>query len=432
MKLKLVNGQELVLPDSREGAARYLADLFVNQGRLPDSDDRIEWSTFAETISPKNQDLTSVSEIRPLLQSATELLIREPVEPTMIVTNLFNRVQAKGLSTQVIAGAMGAIYADDVVEHGTYPEVSFQIGGAMQTAWIGKSGIAAAFTDEALRYSTWDMMAIIMRMMGAALVRHKENKAIQFLYALGTYLYDNMTPANSLYGVTTGRGLDLAANGTLEMGDLIQGIAHMTEQGFAPDVILMNPLYYLNWLSDPAMRAMALNFGGGGMWNLWQGDPGPKAPWGNGAMGGMGPSAGVAITPGGSPSGESATALTGRSNTSTSQPTIPSHFPLNLRIVVSPLVTYDPDTQLGDIYLLSSGNVGYYLVDEDPTTVEWRDEAVEVVKVKIRERYGFAVAHEGQGVGVYKNVKVGRNYWDGTVSVARTSISDIPADTAVV
>ena len=70
------------------------------------------------------------------------------------------------------------------------------------------------------------------------------------------------------------------------------------------------------------------------------------------------------------------------------------------------------------------------MVDEDPTQVEWRDEAVDTVKVKIRERYGFAVAHEGQGVGVLKHVKLGRNYWDGTIVASHTSgLSEIAPDT---
>ena len=81
--------------------------------------------------------------------------------------------------------------------------------------------------------------------------------------------------------------------------------------------------------------------------------------------------------------------------------------------------------------MLSSGNVGFHLVDEDPTTVEWRDESVEVVKVKIRERYGFAVAHEGQGVGVLKNVYARQNQWDGTVDAKSSTISERDKDTAL-
>ena len=60
---------------------------------------------------------------------------------------------------------------------------------------------------------------------------------------------------------------------------------------------------------------------------------------------------------------------------------------------------------------------------------EWRDENTEVVKVKIRERYGFAVAHEGQGVGVLRNVKVAPNYFNGIVNaqVAGVAVGDTDA-----
>ena len=75
---------------------------------------------------------------------------------------------------------------------------------------------------------------------------------------------------------------------------------------------------------------------------------------------------------------------------------------------------------------------GFVHVDEEPTTVEWRDESVEVVKVKIRERYGFAVAHEGQGVGVLRSVKVGQNFWDGTTrSVVDGALTEVAADADV-
>jgi len=412
------------LPGGEKQRARYLADMIANNGQLPDSEERVPWSSFVETIAPKNKDLVRSSEITPLLQKSMEILIREPVEPTLVITSLFNRVQAEGMSTQVLAGAIGAVYAQDVQEHGTYPEVNFQIGGAVSTAFIGKSGIAASFTDEALRYSTYDIMAMNLKLMGNALARHKEQKAVSFLRALGTTMFDNITPAESLYGVTRGQNLasagNLQENGALTMDDLMKGMAHMGEEGFPADTLLMHPLFYYAWLQDPVMRNMLLAHGGGAYYNMWSGNAGPQNPWSNGAMGAQGPSNGRAIIPGGSPSGSSATGLAGRSQNATSAPNMPSYFPFNFRIVVSPLCPFDPDSLLGDIFLLSSGNVGFHLVDEDPTTVEWRDESVEVVKIKIRERYGFAVAHEGQGVGVFKNVKAEANEWDGTFQAQAT------------
>tara|TARA_Y100001973_G_scaffold39802_1_gene59610 strand:- start:1003 stop:2337 length:1335 start_codon:yes stop_codon:yes gene_type:complete len=427
MSFKLTDGRVLDLPSNEDAAARFVADLISNQGRLPDSDEKISWKSFAETISPKNTDLVKSSEITPLLQKSMELLIREPIEPNLVVTGLFNRVQSQGLSTQVLAGAMGAVYAQDIQEHGTYPEVNFQIGGAVSTAWIGKSGIAASFTDEALRYSTWDIMNINLRLMGNALARHKEQKAIAFLKSLGTTLFDNVTPAESLYGVTTGRDIALDANGSMTMDNLMRGVSHMSEEGFTPNILLMHPMFYYTFLQDPVLRTMMLNHGGGAWYNMFQGSHNALASgWSNGAMGSQGPSLGQKlVNPAGNfgggngdplANGETVTGLEGRSNRSTAAPVLPSYFPFNMQVLVSPLCPYDPEDETGDIFLLSGGNVGFYLVDEDPTTVEWRDESVEVVKVKIRERYGFAVAHEGQGVGVMRNVKVAQNFFDGTVA----------------
>jgi hypothetical protein len=99
MSFKLTDGRELVLPSNEDAAARYIADMFASRGQLPDSDEKVKWSTFAETISPRNTDLVRSSEITPLLQKSMEIMIREPVEPSMVVTGLFNRVQAFGLNT---------------------------------------------------------------------------------------------------------------------------------------------------------------------------------------------------------------------------------------------------------------------------------------------------------------------------------------------
>ena len=416
MELKLKDGT-LALPGEKKNAARYLADLFYNSGHAKDQDVIVDWEDMYKNISFRHRDATTSSDIAPLLQSSLEILIREPVEPLLVITGLFNRVQAKGLNTQVLAGAMGAVTADDVGEHNTYPEVMFNIGGAMQTAYVGKSGLAASFTDEALLYSTWDIMSMNMRQMGAALVRHKEQKAVAFLRTLGTELFNNASPSTSMFGVTTGRGLDMAANGSLIMDDLFKAMAHMAETGFQPDVILMNPLFFYMFIQDPVMRTMMLAHGGGDYFRPWNGQAGPLDPWSNGAMGARGPSLGNVINRGSnSPGGGTATGIAGREHGMTAKAPIPApYFPWNMTVAVSPFVPFDPETLLGDIYLLSSGNVGFHLVEEDPTTVEWRDENVEVVKMKIRERYGFAVSHQGQGVGVIKNVKLVRNYWDGVV-----------------
>lgn len=422
MKFTLFDGKHLDLPSTEREAARYVADMIANGGMIPDAEDEtseaLEWDAFYKTISPKStlSDAIKTTEITPLLERSMEILIREPIEPNLIITSLFQRVQAKGLSTQVLAGAIGSVYAQDIPEGGTYPEVNFQIGGAVQTAYIGKSGIAASFSDEALRYSTWDIMATNFRLMGNALARHKEEKAISFLKSFGTPLFDNQQPATSLFGVTTGRGLDMTGNGSMTMDDLMKGMAHMAEEGFNANILLMHPLFYYKFMQDPVMRGMMLNHGGGSYFGGYSGNPGPQNPWSQGAIGGMGPSNGRQIVPGGNAAGSSATNVVGRSQQANSAFVLPSYMPNRLTIITSPFCTFDPESMSGDIFLLASGQVGFHLVDEEPRTVEWRDEERETVKVKILERYGFAIANEGQGIGLFKNVYARPNYWDGTMN----------------
>lgn len=425
MEIKFSDGS-LELPENPAQAGDFLADMVRNHGRNTSGGRDLKWDEFV--------DLTQSPDVRPLLARTVQQLIREPLDPIMVITSLFEKVQAPMMGHQILTGAMGAFYAGDVGEHTAYPEVQFQIGGGTQVAYVGKSGIQASFTDEALRASTWDLMALHLREMNRALKRHKEQKAVSFLKELGTELFNNLTPETSLFGVTTGRGISMAANGTLIMDDLFQGMAHMSEEGFAPDVLLINPLFFYMFIQDPVMRNMMLAHGGGDYFNQWTGNPGPQDPWSNGSMGKLGPSRGNRITPGpglrGQPeAGRVATGVAGREHGMTAAPPLPtSYFPWNFRVVVSPLVPFDKDTGSGDLLLLSSNDIGYLLVDEEPVQVEWRDEAVDKTMIKLRERYGFGLANEGQAVGVFKNVRLDRQYWDGTVQATGTISADIAAD----
>ncbi len=413
-KLKLVDsGADVELPDDSRGAAKFLARTIVNSGNAPGMEGKVDWKDFIEKLLLR--DNVSISHIRPLIETSIQMVLREPLEPMMQITGLFTRVETRGLETRVIGGAIGAVYAEDVEEGGKYPEVMFQIGGGMQTATISKSGIQASFTDEALRYTTWDIMAINLRAMRNAMIRHKEQKAVSFLRNMGTSLFDNLSPSTSIFGVTTGRGIDGTANGSIMMDDLWRAMAQMAEEGFFPNVILMNPQMYMLWVQDPVLRGMAMAFGGGSFFNMYSGQTGPLDPWSNGIIGNAGPTQGNVVVPFGNAASETPTGMSGREHGMTSAPNIPGYFPWPISIMVSPFVPYDPTTGLSDIYLLSSGNVGLLLVDENPVEVSWRDEDTEVSKVKIRERYSFHVANEGFGIGVLRNIPFKRNYWDGTV-----------------
>lgn len=433
-QIKFADGRELEVPDMDERGARYLADTWINSGRTPQGE-RIPWASMASTLSPKNKDLVTTTEVKALLAKSTEMIVREPIEPLLSITGLFNRIPSQGLKTEILLGAIGAVNAGEVDELGTYPEVNFDLGGGIQVAHIGKSGIAASFSDEALRYTTWDIMAINLRLMAAAVARYTEFKSVHTLRSMGTTLFDNAVPTSSLFGVTTGRAMGGSANGTLTMDDLMQGYTYMVETGFTPDTLVMSPQMYFMWVRDPILRHLFLQGSGNIFFATWSGNPGTRASWSNGMLGGRGPSNGQSLIPGSAASGETASGITEYSNQANSSPVVPGYFPFPLRIIVSPMIPYDPSTKLGDIYLLASGLVGFHLIDEEQTTIEWRNEDIEATKVKIRQRDAFAVGWDGMGIGVFRNVKNAQNFYHGHVQLQQTvsgTLTEIDSDTAVV
>jgi hypothetical protein len=89
-----------------------------------------------------------------------------------------------------------------------------------------------------------------------------------------------------------------------------------------------------------------------------------------------------------------------------SAPVLPSYLGMSFKIIVSPLVPFDPRRKLTDIYMFDSRELGALIVDEDVTTEEFNDPRVDIKKIKIRERYAVAILNEGQGIATMKNVRV--------------------------
>jgi hypothetical protein len=374
--------------------AAHLKAVFDNGGYDALSGGRVEM-----------KDILNTTNAGPLLPKVIVSIVKEAQEPLLIGTSLLDRLQYEYGQT-VVFPAMGAMTADDIPEGGEYPEHQPQLGGATVTANVGKVGMAFGFTEEMLRYSQFDLMSLYMRQAGRAMARHKEKKIFDHILSLGVVCFDNLNPTSSIFGVTTGRDLSGAANGSMIMDDLFDCMAQLMHQGFMPDSILVHPLTWLMWIKDPTMREFALQAGGGPFFQRWTGEVAKQFGPDNGPQGKLGLSGGQAIVPSGAASGEAASDLESYNQTLTSAPQIPSYFPFPFRIIVSPLMPFDPDTLLTDVIVFQSGELGALLVDEELTTDEWTDPRVDVRKVKLRERYGIGIYNEGLAIGVAKNVKV--------------------------
>ena len=386
------------------------------------------------------QDALAVSNAHMLFPKVISNIVKEAAEPLLVGTSLLQRINFS-FGQSITFPAVGALVAADIAEGQEYPERSLQMGGATVTATIGKSGIAVRVTDEMVRYSQFDVIGMHLRAAGRALARHKETKIFNYIRAMGVTAFDNLNPQSSLFGVCTGRDLQGSANGAVTMDDVFDTFAQIVTQGFMPNTLLMHPLTWTMFVKDAQLRAFVQANGGGQFFATWTGNPAGRAPWDASSQGGLGVSPGQTITPGQtstgntSPSGLTATPLSGYPQNINSGPVLPSYMNVPFRIIVSPYVPFDPRRKLTDIYMFDSSELGVLVVDEDVMVEEFDDPRVDIRKIKLRERYGIGILNEGQGIAVMRNVHVVPNEIalpaQASIDVSGNMLSPIPAGTAL-
>jgi hypothetical protein len=374
------------------------------------------------------RDAIATPDISPWLPQVIQRNVLEAQEPLLVLTPMFTKIAYQ--AGQVIEfPALGAVSAADIAEMESVPEVRVPESGATTTSKVGKSGIAFRISDETQRYSRFDVMGLHLRACARALARHKEVKSSNFINALGTVCFDNISPTSSLYGVTHGRGLSGAANGSLTLDDLFDTFAQIMLQGFNPDTVIMHPLTFVMFVKDPVLRAITLA-GGNQIWfGNWRGNPAKTGPGSRTHVSG-----GQAVQQGTTVSSDVASGVDDFNQTIDSSPLLPSRWPWPLRIVVSPFIPYDPASKRTNVIVADSNELGYYIEDYPVKIDRWEDMATDVTKVKLVESYCFHIINEGLGIGVMRNVKVVPNE---IVLPAQTTIgtsgavAEIPASVPV-
>lgn len=379
--------------------AKQLEFLWRNNGKQQDGN-RI---SLTDALSVPNAPM--------LMPKVISNIVKEAQEPLLVGTSLLQRINYSYGQT-ITFPAVGALVAADIAEGQEYPERSLQMGGSTVTANIGKSGVAVKVTDEMIRYSQFDVIGMHLRAAGRALARHKEVKIFNLIRAMGVPVFDNVNPTQSLKGVTTGRDLSGAGNGSVTMDDIFDAYAQVITQGFFPNTLLMHPLTWVMFVKDATLRAFVQQNGAGTYFATWTGNPAGRAPWDNSSQGGLGVSSGQNILPGQTstggtaPHGQTPTGLLEYPQTINSAPVLPSYLNVPFRIIVSPFVPYDPRRKLTDIYMFDSSELGVLIVDEEVMTEEFDDPRVDIRKIKLRERYGLGILNEGKAIATLKNVHV--------------------------
>ena len=346
------------------------------------------------------RDTIATPDITPWLPQVIERNVLEASEPLLVLNSLFERMGYEA-GQAIEFPAVGAVSAADIAEGESYPLVRLQESGATVTAKVGKSGIAFEITDEAMTRSRFDLVGMHLRACARALARHKEVKAANMISSLGVVAFDNVSPSQSMFGVTTGRGFNGTANGSLTLDNLFDAFAQVMMQGFTPNTLIMHPLTFVMFMKDEVLRAVTLA-GGNQVW--WGGYRGSAAMQQAGSR--THTSGGQAVTSPVSPLGTSSNGINEFNQMLTSSPVLPARWAWPLRIVVSPWIPFNPATKMTDIILCDGNELGLYIEEYGVKVDRWEDMAVDSTKIKLKESYCYHILNEGLGVAVLKNVKI--------------------------
>jgi hypothetical protein len=229
-----------------------------------------------------------------------------------------------------------------------------------------------------------------VRAAGRALARLKERKVADLISTQGTILVNNDGGAS--FRRTTGRDFAGAYNGTLTLDDLFNVWGVMVNSGFMPNTLIMHPFAWKIFSEDGLSKLFGFQNGMQNMlYQLPQGNAGNAPSWANQTM------------------LNKNSYVTNPQDIATTYTRVPSLFPTQFNIIVSPYMPFTASSNKTDIVFCDINELGILVVDEEVTSDEWTDPSKDIMKMKFRERYGLAVKNDGRGIGILKNITIAKN-----------------------
>jgi len=386
-------------------------DAFQNRGRILDKDGN--YNKF------ELKDLVTREDLMRFVPQTVETVVREAIEPNLfIVDRLFQRITIER-GTRVQIGALGALEAARVGQGGEYQEKTLDLdGGDMIGLTTDKHGLKISLTEEVLRDNLWDVVNVWLRAAGRALARHKERQAAKIVSEMGYDVFDNVNPTNSYAGVTTGRDITGAKNGSMTANDIFEMYAYMLNRGFSPDVVMMHPLAWKTFMTDTEMREVVLAGNTVANNRSPNGSYSQNYPTTHNGFGFRSVATGNAQTSGNTIKGASPWVQTLNPLGATFN-IAPKYLPSPLEVIVTQYVPFQYGSALYErldagcrtnVVMVDSSNCGVIGQSQEVTTDRWTDPERDIENIKMREEYGFAILEQGKAIAVARNINIARNY----------------------
>ena len=237
---------------------------------------------------------------------------------------------------------------------------------------VGKSGLRIQYSEELLQDCEFDIVGMLIAEAGRAMARHKEQKAFTEWLSHGWTVFDNnlrkMDPVKYAEAGTTGLDYEGNMNDTMSIEDFLDLIICNYNNGFNCTDLIMHPL---------AWTAFSKNAFTGGL----------TAPYDRESKRATG-DAGFKIGP---------ESIQGR---------LPFSFSVNL----SQFAPIDKRSKTFDIFSVDRNNVGVLIQKDDIKVDNFVDPSRDITNVKLIERYGFGVLHEGRAICSAKNISMAKSF----------------------
>jgi len=369
------------------------------------------------------RDLLTLPDVERFVPQVVVRILHEAREPNLMISSLFDHIRLeRGQTIQV--GAIGAVTIHQIPEVGEYKPVDLQLdSGDMIGISVRKYGCLLQFTEEMIEDSQWDVIGLWMRAAGRAFARNREKRAAQLLAVNGEVVFDNASTVNAFAGATTGRDISGAANGSMTANDLFDMFAFLSLREFTPDTLIMHPLAWSMWATDPELKEIVLLNGQLTSRRLPSGMADPGWPTTHGGLGERTKATGLGLgsaDPSVAAAYQKIGAVGGTANLSALGATFraqPDFLPRPLNVLVSPFLPFSNAGKVGttnvsttSLIVLDSTAVGAFIEKTALSTDEFDDPMRDVRNMKLRERWGLVLYQQGKGVAIAKNIVLAKNY----------------------
>lgn len=297
---------------------------------------------------------------------------RKAADPLYLASNFFKKIKLKS-GNAVMFPEFGVMRAYDVAEGQEIPQetIDWQTNTG-DTIKVGKSGLRIQYSKELFDDCEFDIVSMLTSEAGRAMGRHKEQKAFTEWLAHGWTVFDNNLrahdPVKYAKAGTTGLDFEGAHNDTMSIDDYLDIILAVYNNGFTPTDLVMHPLSWVAFAKAGFTGSLT-------------------APYDRESKREL-PTGSFQIGPG----------------------SIQGRLPFSFNVNLSAFAPIDKVNRTFDMFAVDRNNVGLLIQKDDIKTDQFVDPARDITNIKLIERYGFAVSHEGRAVCSAKGISMAKSF----------------------